>query len=394
MSDRPLSIAFFSDSAFPIRNGVSVSIDALMKRLREMGHSAHLFAPRYPGHFDQDPNVHRIRSVMTPFAGGTPFGLPIFTREQGAFLRGRFDLVHVHTPWITAFVGMRWAHKTRVPVVATYHTLYDRYLHYVPWAPDVLKRWVVRRHITGVLNFTSHVICPSRHAERWMHRMGVRTPSTVIPTGVPTPKRLVQFSERERLGARPGQTIILTCSRLAPEKNFDLLIRSFAQAVRLDPSLVLWIAGDGPARESITNLIRQEGIGDHVRMFGWVGHDQLDRYYAAADIFLFTSVTETQGLVVLEAMSYGLPVIVCRGGGASAPIRNGVNGLKISTDRNEVASAILRVAHDEGLAARLCDGAKESARMSTVELMADRTLEVYRQAIGRAGDRKVEHARR
>ena len=383
LEGRPLSIALFSDSAFPIRNGVSVSIDALVKRLRELGHSTHLFAPRFPGFVDQDPNIRRLRSVMTPFAGGTPFAWPFLTGEV-RFKHEQFDVVHVHTPWIAGMLGIRWAHQADIPVIATYHTQYDRYIHYVPVAPDKLKRAVTVYHIRRLLNSCAQVIVPSPSALRWLRRMGVKAPTSVIPTGVPSPKRFVQFSERDRLGARPGQTIVLTCGRLAPEKNLGTLISAFSHAVKLDPSLVLWIVGDGPARGEITTQVRSHGIGDNVRFFGSVERSQVDRFYAAADIFVFTSVTETQGLVVLEAMSYGLPVVVCRGGGASTPIVEGVNGLKVRTDPSAIAEALLRVAHDEGLASKLCDGAKESAQKATIEVMADDTVQIYREAIGAA----------
>ena len=381
LEGRPLSIALFSDSALPIRNGVSVSIDALVGHLREQGHNVHLFAPRYPGFVDEDPNVHRLRSLMTPFAGGTPFAWPLFTGAR-RFKREQFDVVHVHTPWITGMLGVRWARNAGIPVVATYHTQYVRYIHYVHFGPDWLKKAVTVRHICRVLNSCSRVIVPSAPGRRWLRRMGVHRPTSVIPTGVPKPRRFAQFSERGRLGARPGQTIVLTCSRLAPEKNFDLLISAFSRAVKLDPSLVLWIVGDGPDREQITELIRLHGIGNNVRLFGSVERSEVDHFYAAADLFVFTSVTETQGLVVLEAMSYGLPVVVCRGGGASTPIVDGVNGLKVRTDPVQISDAILRVAHDEWLAAKLCDGAKQSARRATVDVMARDTVKVYREALG------------
>ena len=131
MADEKLRIAVFSDSAFPVLNGVSVSIQALVSELRNSGHSVSVFTPSYWGYKDPDPNSYRFFSVPT-YVRSYPIAVPPFLGMLGRFRKQQFDIIHTHTPWIVGFVGLRWGQSHGIPVVATYHTLYDRYAHYIP----------------------------------------------------------------------------------------------------------------------------------------------------------------------------------------------------------------------------------------------------------------------
>lgn len=379
--DRPLSIAMFSDSALPILNGVSVSIDALIRQLREMGHSVHLFTSRYPGHSESDPNTHRCFALETPIAKDYPLALPPFYGQLREFRQESFDLVHTHTPFTVGFVGLRWAESHDLPIVTTYHTLYDKYQHYIPLMPKRYLRYKVAKHTNYYYNRADQIITPSEAAATWLQRHSVFKPITVIPTGVPNPRPFDQQETRRQLGIRPQDRVILYVGRIALEKNVGLLIEMAKNAMQRDPQLLLWLVGDGPAKEDFRKLARELGIGDRVKFVGFVDRPGVDKFYAAADIFVFSSTTETQGLVVVEAMTYGLPAIVVRGGGAGAAIEDGVNGFLVPADPGIMADQVLDVLNNEGTYERLSDGARKTSMQYTISAMAERVLTVYHRAL-------------
>lgn len=380
--ERPLRIAVFSDSARPILNGVSVSIASLIDELRDRGHSVHLFTAAYYGYRDPDPNTHRFTSFPTPWAKGYPLATPPFYPMLRQFRRQTFDLVHTHTPWTIGFVGLRWAESHGLPVVTTYHTQYDKYTHYVPLLPKRYVRYRIAKHTHYYYNRADQVIVPSEAARRWLQRHSVHRPITIVPTGTPPPRLLDRAETRARLGLRPEAKVMLYVGRIAREKNMAVLLESVAAAMAQDPRVVFWLVGDGPYREACVQQVRELGIGDRVRFVGFVPREDVDQFYAVADLFVFASMTETQGLVVAEAMSYGLPAVVVQGGGAGAPIRDGENGYLVRNDPGVLALQAVRILQDDQLHARLSEGARRTPREYTAADMTDRVLEIYRAALG------------
>lgn len=379
--DRALSVAVFSDSAFPVLNGVSVSIDLLVKGLRAKGHSVHLFSTGVPGHKDKDPNTHRSHSLRTPFSKDYPLAIPPFYRMLYDFRRQDFDLIHTHTPFTVGFVGLRWAESHELPIVATYHTNYDKYIHYVPVAPKRFLRYKLAKHLNYYYNRVDQVITPGEASKRWLMRHSVKTPITIVPTGVQAPPMMDRSRAREILRIPLADRVLLYAGRLAPEKNIDLLLRAVAAVMGEVRDVRLVLVGDGPARVALSRLARDLKVGDRVSFVGAVSREAVDNYYAAADLFVFASMTETQGLVVTEAMSHGLPVVVVQGGGACEHVIEGSNGFVSRNDVGEFSSLVVKCLSDEALSAILKDGAHTTARQFSVEATTDRVLDVYRQAM-------------
>lgn len=381
MEEKPLRIAVFSDSFLPILNGVSVSIESLVAELRNRGHSVHIYTAASPSYKDPDPNTFRFSAMETPWTRGYPLAFPPFYRMLKRFRRHRYDLVHTHTPFTLGFVGLRWAESHDLPIVSTYHTLYDRYAHYIPFLPRRYTRFKIAKHTNVYYNSVDHVITPSEAALKWLRRHSVTTDITVIPTGAPSRRMLDRSEIRHSLGILPDQKVLLYVGRLAKEKNMGVLFEMAAHAFSRDASLRLWLVGDGPYRDECSRMVRELGVGDRVRFVGFVPRTEVDLYYEAADLFVFSSITETQGLVVQEAMAYGLPAIAVAGGGASAGIVEGENGFTVRNDGKEFAEEVLRVLSDDRLMGRLSDGAVSFVRQHGTAEMADKVLEVYRQVL-------------
>ena len=383
MEPGKLRIAIFSDSALPILNGVSVSIQALVTELRNHGHSVTIFTASHFNYRDPDPNTYRFRAMEIPWSKDYPLAMPPFLGMLRKFRRHQFDIIHSHTPFTIGFVGLRWAESHHIPIVSTYHTLYDRYAHYIPYFPRRYVRFKIAKHTNFYYNRVNHVITPSRASYRWLRRHSVKTPISVIPTGAP-PRGFVDRAEvRHQLGMAPEHRVLLYVGRIAREKNLRVLFEMAQMAFAQDPTLRLWLVGDGPYRMQCAEMARELGIGDRVVFAGFVPRDEVDRYYAAADLFVFSSITETQGLVVQEAMSYGLPSIAVAGGGASAGIENGVNGFIVKNEPRQFAAQVLSVIRDERLYSQLAQGASISVRQYTTQHMAEAVLGVYDQVLQR-----------
>lgn len=379
--EQRLRIAIFSDSALPILNGVSISIDALIRTLRDRGHSVHLFTAMQPGHRELDPNTYRFRAISTPFARNYPVAYPPFYRMLHKFRRQEFDLIHTHTPFNIGFVGLRWAESHDLPIVSTYHTLYDRYAHYIRIFPRRYLRFKIAKHTNFYYNHVDHVLTPSDAARKWLLRHSVTKPISVVPTGVPSGPLIDRAEARRSLGISPEQRILLYVGRLAKEKNLEVLFDAAGRVFEKDPTARLWLVGDGPHRAACASMARAMGIGDRVRFAGFVPRAEVDQFYAASDLFVFSSITETQGLVVVEAMNYGLPAVAVVGGGASEPIKDGFNGYVAKNDPQALAKKVLTVLSDDRKAARLSEGAVATARKFGPDAMADRVLEVYRSVL-------------
>lgn len=376
-----LRIAIFSDSALPILNGVSVSIDTLIHGLRDAGHSVHLFTAAAPGYRDPDANTYRTRAFESPWTKGYPLAVPPFIGLLRKFRRHDFDLIHTHTPFTLGFVGLRWAQSHEIPIVSTYHTLYDRYAHYIPYFPRRYVRFKMAKHTSFYYGSVDHVIVPSHAAYRWLRRHSVATPATIIPTSRRIGAELDRIEMRRKLGFAPDQKVLLYVGRLAREKNLTVLFEMAARVFQKDPNARLCLVGDGPYRSECDEMVRQLGIGDRVRFFGFIPREAVDEVYAASDLFVFASVTETQGLVVQEAMAYGLPAVVVAGGGAGEAVENQVDGFIVPNDAHSFADCVLRVLADDEMHARMSQEALKSVRDAGAATMVQSVLNVYHQVL-------------
>lgn len=387
MNSERLRIAIFSDSALPILNGVSVSIDALVRGLRLAGHSVHVYTAGAPSYKDTDPNTYRFWAMETPWTKGYPLVGPFVHGILHQFRKNTYDVIHTHTPFTVGFMGLRWSESHEIPIVSTYHTLYDRYAHYIPYFPRRYIRFKIAKHTNFYYNSVQQVIVPSAAAKKWLRRHAVRTPITVIPTGAPDRQMIDRSEARTRLGIHPMQKVMLYVGRIAKEKNLGTLFEMTSRVMAEDPTIRLILVGDGPYRDEAREMVRGLGIGDKVQFAGFVQRSEVDQYYAAADLFVFSSITETQGLVLQEAMTYGMPAVAVFGGGAGETIVPDLNGYTVKNEPIEFADTVLNVLNDEHLYARLSQGALQTVRERGSEAMVQSVVDVYRKAMKAPLDR-------
>jgi 1,2-diacylglycerol 3-alpha-glucosyltransferase len=310
-----MRVLFVSDVYFPRVNGVSTSIRTFRADLAQLGVESTLVTPAYPGAGDDaDASIIRVPS------GGVPrdpedrrFLSGPLRRVLNRELAAGIDLVHIHTPFIAHYAGVRFAREHGLPVVATYHTFFEDYLHhYVPVLPRGIGRWIARRFTRAQCSDVAELISPSAPMRDALHAYGVTTPIEVLPTGLAAESFTRGDGERFRksFGLPSDGPLLLYVGRVAFEKNIDFLLRMFARLRERRPDALFIIAGEGPALPHLTRLARDLGVDSQVRFIGYLDRrTDLPDCYAAGNAFVFASRTETQGLVLLEAMAQGTAVV-------------------------------------------------------------------------------------
>ncbi len=379
-----------SDVYFPRVNGVSTSIQTFRRALSERGHSSTLLAPAYPqsGGAADDGDIARLPARGVWLDPEDRMMRPTAALRRGTSLgRAGYDVVHVQTPFVAHHVGVRLARRLGLPTVETYHTLFEEYLgFYAPFLPGALLRPLARQVSRWQCNRMQAVVVPSTAMQARLAEYGVRAPLRIVPTGVPVAQLGdgdgVRF--RERHGIEPGRPVLAYIGRVAHEKNIGFLLRMLVEVHRERADTVLVVAGEGPALQSLQGEARALGIGPSVRFVGYLARDRdLPDCYRAADAFVFASRTETQGLVLLEAMALGVPVVATAVMGTRDILLPGRGARVAPEDEGRFAAEVLRLLRDPGLRARLGAEGREYVREWSPQACADRLLGVYEEAIAR-----------
>jgi glycosyltransferase involved in cell wall biosynthesis len=385
-----MRILMISDVYFPRINGVSTSIQTFRRGLHAAGHETILIAPEYPG----APADHETTILRVP-SRGVPRDPEDRAMKLGALraLRAEVerlepDLVHIQTPFIAHYQGTALARALRLPVVETYHTYFEEYLHhYVPLMPRAVMRFVARRFTVSQCNVLDALVVPSRAMEQALLDYGVRCPMHIIPTGMEMERFAGGDGQRfrEQLGIAPGQPVLVHVGRIAHEKNIEFLFRMFARVVCSKPGAVFIVAGEGPALASCKAYVRSLGIAQHVRFVGYLSRErELLDCYRAGDLFVFSSRTETQGLVLLEAMALGVPVVSTAHMG-TADIMNPQRGARVAPDDEAAfANIVVQLLEDVPRRAAMSAEARAYAATWSASAMADRLAGLYSAVLRQA----------
>lgn len=376
-----MRILMVSDVYFPRVNGVSTSIQTLRQALARAGHASVLVVPQYPA-VQPEADIVRVPGWQIP---RDPEDRLMHPRALAAALDALdpadFDIVHIHTPFLAHRVGVRWARKHKLPCVETYHTLFEEYFHhYLPFLPKswlaAAARMISRKECDGV----TAVIAPSSAMKNALIGYGVSSPIHIIPTGL----RLADFATcdgaafRAKHGIAPERPVIACVGRVAFEKNLDFLLRVTEAIRRSLPDVLFVIAGEGPARASLEKMAVKRGLSDNVRFIGYLERrTELPACYCAADVFVFASKTETQGLVLLEAMALGVPVVGLAEMGTKDVLKEG-EGCRIAPDDVAgFARTLLPLLSDRGAARQLGEAGKRYAAGWSEAKMETSILQLY-----------------
>ena len=392
-----MRVLMISDVYFPRVNGVSTSIQTFSKELSAMGCQVTLIAPDYGPSAAEPFEIIRVPSRYLPVDPEDRILRVSALRRQRPALAGRgFDLLHIHTPFIAHYSGLALARRLGIPVVESYHTFFEHYLdHYVPLVPASWLRALARRFSAAQCNAVDALVVPSQAMLKVLRGYGVRTPARVIPTGI----ELRQFSHgdgsrfRARHGIPSDRPVLLNVSRLAFEKNIDFLIRMLVRVKAKVPAVLLVVAGEGPARRALESQARALGLADNTLFVGYLDRDgDLEDCFCASNAFVFASRTETQGLVLLEAMALGVPVVSTAVMGTRELLAEGRGSLIAEEDEPVFAARCVQVLTDPDLRARKAEEARAYAQTWSAPLLAQQLRGFYREVLDarRTDDNAVE----
>lgn len=331
-----MKILFISDVYFPRINGVSTSIETFRHELRALGHTVHLIAPDYQSITSDESDVMRVPAKGVPLDPEDRFmSYSGVMRHLEKFHGEKYDLIHIQTPFVAHYLGTKLSKLLGIPCVETYHTFFEEYLyHYIPLVPKNLMRLIAKRFSRHQGNSLDGMVVPSHPMLHVLKEYGITTPTEVIPTGI-EPDSFVpgdRAAFREKHGIAQDRPALLFLGRDAFEKNIRFLLEVVSQ-VRLEiPDILFVIAGEGPALKSLEHEVKTMNLLESVKFIGYLDrHTELNSCYCAADIFIFASRTETQGLVLLEAMAQGTPVVSTAELGTRDVLREG-EGVWIARD--------------------------------------------------------------
>ncbi|MCM2288652.1 MAG: glycosyltransferase [Sulfuritalea sp.] len=386
---RRLHVLMISDVYFPRINGVSTSIQTFRNTLEHLGVRVTIVAPDYPGTdcaADANDDIVRLPSRAVPLDPEDRLMRWSSLADLDRRLAGAdFDLVHVQTPFAAHYAGLRLARARGIPCIATYHTHFEEYLfHYIRFLPRAALRYAARGLARHQCNALDAVVVPSQPMAATLRDYGISRPLHVIATGLPESQFLRGDGKRFRQawGIAPERRLALFVGRAAFEKNIGFLLEMTALARRQRPNLMLVIAGEGPALPALRRQAAALGIEDHVRFVGYLPREGgLRDCYDAADVFTFASLTETQGLVLLEAMAVGLPVLAIPALGAAEIIHPARGAIPAAETPEEFAEQLVALLNRPTKLLTMADAAIDFAREWDAESQGVRLVALYRELL-------------
>jgi glycosyltransferase involved in cell wall biosynthesis len=396
----------FSDAYWPRVNGVTVSVDTFSLALVKEGHEVMIVCSEYPvdsmadniaagGAGTEDPARKRLKLLRVPSRS------VFFSHEDRAAKLSKRgwveseldgfspDLVHVNTEFLIANFGFGYAKKRRVPAVYTFHTIWEDYaINYFPYIPEGILRFVVRKVQKNLLKQADLVIVPTPQIEEMLKTYGVKKETRRLPTGVDpalfkhSGEALAGFRAgmEKKYPAVKGKRLLLFAGRVSKEKNISFIIELFPELLAKHSDLALVIAGNGPYLDYFRDEARRCGVEASCVFTGYLERAELSLLYGVSHIFLLPSLTETQGLVTIEAMLSGIPVVAI-GVLGTAEVMGGDNGgFMVKNDSAEFRDRVLDLLDDEELYRKKAEEARRHAQGWTIESLAEKLLDIYREA--------------
>jgi 1,2-diacylglycerol 3-alpha-glucosyltransferase len=380
-----MKIGIFTNNYLPNPFGVAGSVESFRKEFEAFGHEVYIFAPCWKGYQDKNPNVFRYPSVETNIKIKFPIAIPYSRKMSEIINKLDLDIIHSQHPNLLGSAAACWAKKKSIPLVFTWHTLYDQYAHFFPFIPPKIAAWWTIRNARKYANKCDQIIVPTPSVGEIIKNWGVENKNIIaIPTGVEekqfeNPDR---ESVRKKYSINSDEILLFVMTRLTAEKNMEFLVEALLDILRKNINVKLMIGGDGNLKEKLIKKILDAGLSDKTIFVGIVGDSEKKDYYAAGDIFVYASKSETQGMVLTEAMHVGLPIVAVRATGVKDIVENRKTGFLVSEDKKEFGSAVQKLIDDDGLRKKFGEEAGKATREKyTAKVCAEKMLKAYEQAV-------------
>jgi 1,2-diacylglycerol 3-alpha-glucosyltransferase len=379
-----MKIAIFTNNYLPNPYGVSMSIETFRREFEKMGHTVYIFAPKFPGFEDSNKNVYRYPALDINIKFRFPLAIPYSSKMSRILENLGIDIIHAQHPNLLGTAAKKWARKKKVPLVFTWHTLYDQYTDFVPFLPSKLSASYMIRKAVKFANNADAVVAPTDSIIPILKNWGVKKEIDPVATGVIEE----EFSGADRKIIRTKYSIaddeilLFMVSRLTSEKNVEFVFRSVLDILK-NNKVKFIVVGDGYLLPKLQKFCEDNEISDKIIFAGIIGRNEIKNYFAAGDIFIYGSKSETQGMILTEAMYAGLPIVAICATGVTSLVRNNKNGfLTCATDEKEFAYMVTKLMLDKDLRKKT---GEESTRIAkekfTASACAEKMIEVYKKAI-------------
>ena len=377
-----MHVAFFSNAYLPVVTGVVRYVDTFRQGLTELGHNVFICAPRARKYEDRTPFVFRYPSLEIGLGYDLQMVVPVSRSVSQLLPSLKLDIIHSHHPFLLGETAAEKAAKLNLPLVFTFHTRYREYSHYVGIDQDLVKE-ITHRWLSDYLRKCHHVIVPSSSIKQMLvDDYGVSQQVTIVTTGIDlTPYDTADGQPIREARGWGDDTVLISVGRLAKEKNWETLLRAAAKVFARRDGVRLAAIGDGVERKAIQSLANELDLTERVDFVGKVPFAEVPNYLKAGDIFCFASVTETQGLVILEAMAAGLPVVAVDATGTCDAVEHGRQGLLTDNDSDALARSIEQMLDDRAMLNGFSEAARKQAEEFSMQRQSQKMLAAYEQAI-------------
>lgn len=377
-----MNIAFFTDTYYPDLNGVVITVDNLSKALRKRGHKVYIFAPKIKGDYkDEDPDLIRLSSIKIMSHVEPQIYSPnlIPNKEFRKIFSHKYDIIHAHGNGPYSGLGYFASKVKRIPFVMTFHTIHTLYTHYI-FGGKIIKPKMVEKFLSFFAYRCKVVFVPSKKMQDELIKYGVKKKIYISPNFLDFKKfdKVTTGYLHKLLNLPKSAEIILTVVRVGKEKNIDFLLRVFEKVYKKNKNAHFVIVGQGPEKENLEQLAKDLKVSDRIHFTGKIGYEFMPQVYKDANIFVFSSYTETQGICVLEAAASGVPLVVNDDTSFYNMVENEVNGFALPLNEEKFAEKILLLLSDSKLNSKMGEESYKIARKNFSEdKITDDLLKVY-----------------
>lgn len=381
-----MKILFITDVYFPRINGVSTSIETFRHELRALGHTVHLVAPDYHSKSSDETDILRSPSRRVPLDPEDRFmSFKWVMQHSEKFRSEKYDIIHIQTPFVAHYLGIKLSKLLHIPCVETYHTFFEEYLyHYVPLVPKKIMRIVAKNFSRHQGNSLNGMVVPSYPMLSILKNYGITTHTKVIPTGIEPYSFMPGDRElfRNKYNIPQDRPVLLFVGRVAHEKNIGFLLRMLCEVKKKIANVLFIIAGEGPARHGLEKEAKELGLLDNVMFIGYLDRrSELNNCYSSADIFVFSSRTETQGLVLLEAMAQGVPVVSTAELGTRDVLMEGQGVWIAKESLADFSDKVIKMLGDAEVRKALSESGREYAYEWSASKQAERMIGFYQDVL-------------
>ncbi|MEA1940225.1 MAG: glycosyltransferase [Candidatus Caldatribacteriota bacterium] len=382
-----MKIAFFTNCYKPLINGVITSIVSLKEAYEAKGHEVYVFAPKVEDYVDLDKHVFRYKSVNLTKKIKYPVAIPLSFKAKKVITEFNPDIIHIHHPFLLSNLAIMYGKKFGIPKILTIHTQYEQYAYYVAPIPMKFAQEAIKIIVSNFADKTDCITTPSESMKELIREYGIKNRIEVIPNAI----KIDSFREKNKSKCQEikkkyhleeDEKIILFVGRTSTEKSIDKIITALSMVMKRGIKKVkLLIVGDGPNLDELKHLVQSLKIEDDVIFTGAVDYKEVQYYYKIAYLFTIASTTESFGIVNIEALASGVPVLAVSAPGAVDILTHGVDGLLTDNDVDKFSEAMEKIIREPELRKKLSKGAIETSEKYSINTVSEKMLNLYREMI-------------